>query len=192
MGLGYLTLSRQSRTLSGGEAQRVTLATALGSSLTSTLYVLDEPSVGLHPRDAGRLAGVLRRLAEAGNAVVVVEHDPAIIGGADHVIDLGPGPGKQGGEVVYQGPLAGLLEAPLSQTGAFLAGRLEMPAPEERRRPDPDRKLRILRARECPAPASPPSSTRSCTGTCAASSACRNRKRARVTRSRAPASSMAP
>ncbi|TMB16248.1 MAG: ATP-binding cassette domain-containing protein, partial [Deltaproteobacteria bacterium] len=148
VGLGYLTLSRQSRTLSGGEAQRVTLATALGSSLTSTLYVLDEPSVGLHPRDAGRLAGVLRRLAEAGNAVVVVEHDPAIIGGADHVIDLGPGPGKQGGEVVYQGPLAGLLEAPLSQTGAFLAGRLEMPAPEERRRPDPDRKLRILRARE--------------------------------------------
>ena len=148
VGLGYLTLSRQSRTLSGGEAQRVTLATALGSSLTSTLYVLDEPSVGLHPRDAGRLAGVLRRLAEAGNAVVVVEHDPALIGGADHVIDLGPGPGKQGGEVVYEGPLAGLLEAPLSQTGAFLAGRLEMPAPEERRRPDPDRKLRIVRARE--------------------------------------------
>ena len=148
VGLGYLTLSRQSRTLSGGEAQRVTLATALGSSLTSTLYVLDEPSIGLHPRDAGRLAGVLRRLAAAGNAVVVVEHDPALIGSADHVIDLGPGPGKQGGEVVYQGPLPGLLEAPRSQTGAFLAGRLEMPAPKERRRPDPGRKLRAVRARE--------------------------------------------
>ena len=84
----------------------------LGSSLTSTLYVLDEPSIGLHPRDAGRLAGVLRRLAGAGNAVVVVEHAPALIGRADHVIDLGPGPGKQGGEVVYQGSLRGLLEAP--------------------------------------------------------------------------------
>ena len=82
VGLGYLTLGRQSRTLSGGEAQRVTLATALGGSLTSTLYVLDEPSVGLHPRDAGRLSGVLKRLAEAGNAVVVVEHDPALIAAA--------------------------------------------------------------------------------------------------------------
>src|SRR5256712_7192229 len=148
VGLGYLTLSRQPRTLSGGQAPRVTLATALGSSLTSTLYVPDEPSVGLHPRDAGRLAGVLRRLAEAGNAVVVVEHDPAIIGGADHVIDPGAGPGEQGGEGGDEGPLAGPLEAPLSQTGAFLARRLQMPAPEERRRPDPDRKLRIVRARE--------------------------------------------
>jgi len=148
VGLGYLTLSRQSRTLSGGEAQRVTLATALGSSLTSTLYVLDEPSVGLHPRDAGRLAGVLQRLAAAGNAVIVVEHDPALIGAADHVIDLGPGPGKQGGEVVYQGPLPGLLDAPRSKTGAFLAGRLEMPAPKERRRPDASKTLKIVRARE--------------------------------------------
>src|SRR2546422_8239673 len=112
VGVGYLTLSRQSRTLSGGEAQRVTLATALGSSLTSTLYVLDEPSIGLHPRDAGRLAGVLRRLAAAGNAVVVVEHDPALIGSADHVIDLGPGPGKQGGEGGDEGPLAGPPEGP--------------------------------------------------------------------------------
>ncbi|MFL5433074.1 MAG: excinuclease ABC subunit UvrA [Myxococcales bacterium] len=148
VGLGYLTMSRQSRTLSGGEAQRVTLATALGSSLTSTLYVLDEPSVGLHPRDAGRLVAVLRRLAAAGNAVVVVEHDPVLIRGADHVIDLGPGPGKQGGEVVYQGPLAGILQEPRSLTGAFLAGRLEIPAPKERRRPDPARVLRVVRARE--------------------------------------------
>ena len=88
----------------------MSLATALGSSLTSTLYVLDEPSVGLHARDAGRLSAVLARLAQAGNAVVVVEHDPALIASADHVIDLGPGPGHQGGEVVYQGPVAGLLK----------------------------------------------------------------------------------
>jgi excinuclease ABC subunit A len=124
VGLSYLTLARQSRTLSGGEAQRVTLATALGGSLTSTLYVLDEPSVGLHPRDVGALASVLRRLAEAGNAVVVVEHDPLIVAGADHVIDLGPGPGRDGGEVVYAGPVAGLLRAPRSKTGDYLAGRL--------------------------------------------------------------------
>jgi excinuclease ABC subunit A len=148
VGLSYLTLARQSRTLSGGEAQRVTLATALGSSLTSTLYVLDEPSVGLHPRDLGQLARVLRRLARAGNAVVVVEHDPALIAAADHVIDLGPGPGREGGEVVYQGPLPGLLQAPRSETGAYLAGRLSMPAPPERRRPDPARRLRVIRARE--------------------------------------------
>jgi excinuclease ABC subunit A len=133
VGLGYVTLARQSRTLSGGEAQRVSLATALGGSLTSTLYVLDEPSVGLHPRDAGRLSAVLRRLAAAGNAVVVVEHDPALIAVADHVIDLGPGPGRDGGEVVYEGPLPGLLREPRSVTGDYLAGRLESPAPPERR-----------------------------------------------------------
>ena len=148
VGLGYLTLGRQSRTLSGGEAQRVTLATALGGSLTSTLYVLDEPSVGLHPRDAGRLSSVLQRLAEAGNAVVVVEHDPALIAGADHVIDLGPGPGREGGAVVYEGPLAGLLEAPGSKTGLHLAGRLPMPGPAERRKPDPRRRLLVRGARE--------------------------------------------
>jgi excinuclease ABC subunit A len=148
VGLGYLTLGRQSRTLSGGEAQRVTLATALGGSLTSTLYVLDEPSVGLHPRDAGRLSSVLRRLADAGNAVVVVEHDPALITGADHVIDLGPGPGREGGEVVYEGTVAGLLEEPRSKTGAHLAGLLEFVRPLRRRMPDPSRILRIRKARE--------------------------------------------
>ena len=148
VGLGYLTLGRQSRTLSGGEAQRVTLATALGGSLTSTLYVLDEPSVGLHPRDAGRLAGVLRRLADAGNAVVVVEHDAALIASADHVIDLGPGPGREGGEVVYEGPVAGLLAEPRSKTGMHLAGRLAMPGPARRRRPDPARRLLVRGARE--------------------------------------------
>ena len=147
-GLGYLTLGRQSRTLSGGEAQRVTLATALGGSLTSTLYVLDEPSVGLHARDASRLAGVLARLAAAGNAVVVVEHDSALIAGADHLIDLGPGPGRDGGEVVYEGEVAGLLLEPRSKTGDHLAGRLVTPRPEKRRRPDPKRVLRVRGARE--------------------------------------------
>ena len=148
VGLGYLTLGRQSRTLSGGEAQRVTLATALGGSLTSTLYVLDEPSVGLHPRDASRLSGVLRRLADAGNAVVVVEHDAALIASADHVIDLGPGPGREGGEVVYEGPVAGLLREPRSKTGMHLAGLLSMPGPARRRRPDPARRLLVRGARE--------------------------------------------
>jgi excinuclease ABC subunit A len=148
VGLGYLTLARQSRTLSGGEAQRVTLATALGGSLTNTLYVLDEPSVGLHPRDAGALAAVLRRLAEAGNAVVVVEHDPALIRGADHVIDLGPGPGAQGGEVVYQGPVSGLLHAARSRTGDFLGGRGSTHARRAPRAADPARTLRIVGACE--------------------------------------------
>ncbi|HMA67898.1 MAG TPA: hypothetical protein VKO20_08755, partial [Desulfosalsimonadaceae bacterium] len=109
VGLGYLSLGRQSRTLSGGETQRVTLATALGTSLTSTLYILDEPSVGLHPRDKKRLARVLSRLAAEGNAVVVIEHDPAFIRAADRIIDLGPGPGSQGGEIIHQGTLSGLI-----------------------------------------------------------------------------------
>ena len=107
VGLPYLTLGRQSRTLSGGEAQRVGLATALGGALANTLYVLDEPSVGLHARDGETLIGSLRALAARNNAVVVVEHDPAFIRGADHVIDLGPGPGHDGGNVVYQGPRRG-------------------------------------------------------------------------------------
>ncbi|HET8646057.1 MAG TPA: excinuclease ABC subunit A, partial [Vicinamibacteria bacterium] len=148
VGLGYLTLSRQSRTLSGGEAQRVTLATALGGSLTSTLYVLDEPSVGLHPRDAGKLSTVLRRLADAGNAVVVVEHDKDLIRAADHVIDLGPGPGAQGGEVVYPGPGAGLQQEARSRTGAFLAGRAEGEGPRRRRAVDARRRLRVTGACE--------------------------------------------
>jgi len=149
VGLGYLTLGRQSRTLSGGEAQRVTLATALGGSLTSTLYVLDEPSVGLHARDTARLAGVLRRLADAGNAVVVVEHERALVEAADHVIDLGPGPGREGGEVVYAGPPSGLAAAERSLTGAYLAGRLATAAPRtERRATGRERTLRIRGARE--------------------------------------------
>lgn len=146
VGLGYLTISRHSRTLSGGEAQRVTLATALGSSLTSTLYVLDEPSVGLHPRDARALGGVLRRLAARENAVVVVEHDPDLISAADHVIDLGPGPGHRGGEVVYEGPMAGLIDRQGSRTAEYLRGEITIPSPPGRRHPQ--KWLKVIRARE--------------------------------------------
>jgi excinuclease ABC subunit A len=104
VGLGYLTLDRQTRTLSGGEAQRINLANSLGSSLVDTLYVLDEPTVGLHPRDTGALLGLLRKLSDGGNTVVVVEHDPQAIRAADHVVELGPASGEQGGQVVYEGP----------------------------------------------------------------------------------------
>ncbi len=119
VGLGYITLDRQARTLSGGEAQRIHLASALGSSLTDTLYALDEPTVGLHPRDGKRLLKVLKRLTKMGNTVVVVEHDPTIIEGADHAIDLGPGGGTKGGEILYEGRPAGLKESKTT-TGRLL------------------------------------------------------------------------
>ncbi|GAH41887.1 unnamed protein product, partial [marine sediment metagenome] len=108
VGLAYLTLDRQTRSLSGGESQRINLASALGSSLTNTLYVLDEPTVGLHARDTHRLLGILRGLIAKGNTVVVVEHDPEMIGAAEHLVDLGPGAGEAGGEVIFEGPYAGL------------------------------------------------------------------------------------
>src|SRR5947207_2182596 len=116
VGLEYLTLDRQSRTLSGGELERVDLTTAIGCSLVNTLYVLDEPSVGLHPRDTERLTRILHRLRDLGNAVVVVEHDPTVIRAADHVIDLGPGAGERGGRVVFAGPPAALASARGSAT----------------------------------------------------------------------------
>jgi excinuclease ABC subunit A len=116
VGLDYLTLDRQTRTLSGGESQRINLASALGSSLTNTLYVLDEPTVGLHARDTRRLIGILRSLIGKGNTVAVVEHDPEVIEAADHVIDLGPGAGEAGGHVIFQGPLGDLRESETSQT----------------------------------------------------------------------------
>lgn len=119
VGLGYLTLDRQARTLSGGEAQRIHLAAALGSSLTDTLYALDEPTVGLHPRDSSRLLKVLRQLTKSGNTVALVEHDPILIRGADHVIDLGPGGGSRGGEIIYEGKPAGL-PSEESATGRLL------------------------------------------------------------------------
>ena len=123
VGLGYLTLDRQSRTLSGGEVQRINLTTALGTSLVNTLFVLDEPSIGLHPRDLGRMIGVLHRLRDAGNTILVVEHDAQVIRAADRVLDLGPGPGAAGGEIVYEGSPGGLARFDGSLTGAYLSGR---------------------------------------------------------------------
>ena len=122
VGLGYLTLDRATKTLSGGEFQRVNLATALGAALVNTLYVLDEPSIGLHPRDTGRLLGILRKLRDRGNTLVVVEHDPETIAAADHIVDLGPGAGAKGGEVLYQGPLAQLTDSKTSLTARFFRG----------------------------------------------------------------------
>ena len=120
MGLGYLTLSRQTRTLSSGEYQRITLARALGSALTETLYVLDEPSIGLHARDTFRLLKALQQLRERRNTVIVVEHDPEMILSADEVIDLGPGAGKFGGSVVFQGDVESLMHNADSITGRYL------------------------------------------------------------------------
>ncbi|MFT3831671.1 MAG: excinuclease ABC subunit UvrA [Opitutaceae bacterium] len=133
VGLGYLTLDRQSRTLSGGEVERVNLTSCLGSSLVDTLFVLDEPSVGLHPRDIDRLIGIIRSLTDAGNTVVVVEHDEAMIRAADHVIEIGPEPGAAGGHVVFQGDVAALLASPQAITGDYLSGRRFIPVPSRRR-----------------------------------------------------------
>lgn len=148
VGLEYLTLDRQSRTLSGGEVQRVHLTKALGSALVNVLYVLDEPSVGLHPRDQQRLMGQLHKLVELGNTVVVVEHDPDMIRFADHVIDMGPGGGAQGGQAVFQGTPEGLSQCTESLTGAYLSGRLSVSSPARRRTPRWDRVLRLKGARE--------------------------------------------
>ena len=123
VGLSYLTLDRQSRTLSGGEVQRINLTTALGTSLVNTLFVLDEPSIGLHPRDIDRILGVMIRLRDAGNTLVVVEHDPQVMLAADRLLDIGPGPGERGGEIVAFAPPAEIAANPASLTGAYLAGR---------------------------------------------------------------------
>ncbi len=122
VGLGYLTLDRQSRTLSGGEVQRVNLTTALGTSLVNALFVLDEPSIGLHPRDVDRMIAVLRRLRDSGNTIIVVEHDPAVIQAADHIIDLGPKAGSAGGRIVFSGDVPHLRASGDSLTGAYLRG----------------------------------------------------------------------
>ncbi len=123
MGLGYLTLDRTLRTLSGGEARRVALTSALGSSLVNMLYVLDEPSIGLHPRDIDQLVGVDPQAPRPGNTVVVVEHEEAMIRAADQVIEIGPGAGERGGKVVFQGTPAEMEHSPDSLTGDYLAGR---------------------------------------------------------------------
>ncbi len=129
VGLGYLNLDRQSRTLSGGEVQRINLTTALGTSLINTLFVLDEPSIGLHPRDVERIVGVMHRLRDAGNTLVVVEHDPKVIQAADRVLDIGPGPGEHGGEIVFYGPLRELPGANGSLTGDYLFRRRRVEIP---------------------------------------------------------------
>jgi excinuclease ABC subunit A len=147
VGLDYLTLSRASASLAGGEAQRIRLATQIGSGLVGVLYILDEPSIGLHQRDNRRLIDTLIRLRDLGNTLVVVEHDEATIEAADHVVDIGPGAGNAGGEIVYAGDLKGLLECEESITGAFLSGRRVIPTPEVRRAPS-DRWLKVLGARE--------------------------------------------
>jgi len=147
VGLDYLTLSRSSGTLSGGEAQRIRLATQIGSHLMGVLYVLDEPSIGLHPRDNGRLLRTLEGLRDLGNTVMVVEHDAETIETADWVLDLGPGAGELGGEVVVAGTFKDILEHPDSLTGAYLSGRLQVPVPETRREGN-GKELKILGARE--------------------------------------------
>ena len=133
VGLDYLTLDRTAATLSGGESQRIRLATQIGSSLVGILYILDEPSIGLHPRDHLRLLETLKRLRDLGNTVIVVEHDEETIRAADHVIDMGPGPGEKGGQVVFSGSPKALMEANHSLTGQYLSGRLSIPVPEARR-----------------------------------------------------------
>jgi excinuclease ABC subunit A len=133
VGLPYLTLDRRAATLSGGESQRIRLATQIGSKLTGVLYVLDEPSIGLHPRDNLRLLQSLKAMRDMGNTVLVVEHDAETIRTADHVVDMGPGAGLHGGEVVYSGPPDGLVKLEHSLTGDYLAGRKQIPLPAERR-----------------------------------------------------------
>ena len=132
-GLGYLNLDRQTRTLSGGELQRVNLTTCLGASLVNTLFVLDEPSIGLHPRDIGRLIGVMEGLRDKGNTLLVVEHEEAVMRSADNLIDIGPGRGEKGGELVYSGPLEKLGAKVKSLTGDYLFGRKSVPIPAQRR-----------------------------------------------------------
>ena len=134
VGLGYLTLSRESRSLSGGESQRINLATSLGSSLVGSMYILDEPSIGLHSRDTERLIGVLRRLRDLGNTVIVVEHDEDIIRAADYLVDIGPEAGRLGGEVVFCGLPKDLKKAKRSLTAEYLLGKQSIPVPKERRK----------------------------------------------------------
>ena len=148
VGLAYLTLNRAAGTLSGGEAQRIRLATQIGSGLAGVLYVLDEPSIGLHQRDNQRLIATLQRLRDLGNTLIVVEHDEDTIKASDWVVDVGPRAGEYGGEVIYQGEPQGLYECEESLTGAYLSGRKVLGVPEQRREIDHDRELTIVGARE--------------------------------------------
>jgi excinuclease ABC subunit A len=148
VGLNYLSLERKAATLSGGEAQRIRLATQIGSGLTGVLYVLDEPSIGLHQRDNRRLIETLTHLRDLGNTVLVVEHDQETIEAADWVVDIGPGAGVNGGRVVHSGTVAALRKNRASLTGDYLAGRRTIEVPQTRRAADPDREVRVLGARE--------------------------------------------
>ncbi|HNQ56866.1 MAG: excinuclease ABC subunit UvrA [Rhodocyclaceae bacterium] len=147
VGLDYLSLDRSAETLSGGEAQRIRLASQIGSGLTGVMYVLDEPSIGLHQRDNGRLLATLAELRDLGNTVIVVEHDEEAIHAADHVVDMGPGAGEHGGRIVAEGTPAQIAAHPDSLTGAYLSGRRAITLPKRRRAPDPARQLRIANAR---------------------------------------------
>jgi len=148
VGLEYLTLGRSADSLSGGEAQRIRLATQIGSRLVGVLYILDEPSIGLHQRDNARLLATLRELRDLGNTVLVVEHDEETIRSADHIVDLGPRAGRHGGEVVVTGPLGEILGHPDSLTARYLRGELRVPVPPRRRIADAERRLGVIGARQ--------------------------------------------
>jgi excinuclease ABC subunit A len=148
VGLDYLTLGRSAESLSGGEAQRIRLATQIGSRLVGVLYILDEPSIGLHQRDNARLLATLEQLRDLGNTVIVVEHDEETMRAADHVIDLGPGAGKHGGEVIAEGTIEEIIRNPASITGKFLSGEMKIPLPATRRPREAHRAIRITGARE--------------------------------------------
>jgi excinuclease ABC subunit A len=148
VGLDYLTLGRAAGTLAGGEAQRIRLATQIGSRLVGVLYILDEPSIGLHPRDTGRLLATLRGLRDLGNTVIVVEHDEETMRAADHVVDLGPRAGRYGGEVIAEGAPAAIAAHPTSLTGRYLRGELRIPVPSARRVASLERAVRVIGARQ--------------------------------------------
>ena len=148
VGLGYLTLARGAATLSGGEAQRIRLATQIGSGLVGVLYVLDEPSIGLHQRDNHKLIETLKKLRDLGNTLLVVEHDEDTIRASDWIVDIGPEAGEHGGEVLYSGPVAGIVDCQRSLTGQYLSGKKRIAVPKKRRQIEKDRQLKILGARE--------------------------------------------
>ena len=143
VGLNYLTLDRSAETLSGGEAQRIRLASQIGAGLVGVMYILDEPSIGLHQRDNERLLSTLTHLRDIGNTVLVVEHDEDAIRSADHIIDIGPGAGVHGGQVVAQGSLADIIGNPQSLTGAYLSGKRRIDVPVERRKADGERFIQL-------------------------------------------------
>jgi excinuclease ABC subunit A len=147
VGLDYLTIERSAATLAGGEAQRIRLATQIGSGLVGVLYILDEPSIGLHQRDNRRLIETLLRLRDLGNTLIVVEHDQETINVADHVVDIGPGAGEHGGRIIYSGPVEGLLDEKASLTGAYLSGAMSIEVPRQRRSPQ-SRWILVAGARE--------------------------------------------